>query len=43
MHKITIIGHLGRDPEMRYTPCKGILAWRESLPGCVKSLLRRVG
>jgi len=20
MHKITIIGHLGRDPEMRYTP-----------------------
>jgi len=20
MHKITIIGHLGRDPEMRYAP-----------------------
>jgi len=20
MHKITIIGHLGRDPEMKYTP-----------------------
>jgi len=20
MHKVTIIGHLGRDPEMRYTP-----------------------
>ena len=20
MHKISIIGHLGRDPEMRYTP-----------------------
>jgi len=20
MHKLTIIGHLGRDPEMRYTP-----------------------
>ena len=20
MHKITIIGHLGRDPDMRYTP-----------------------